>query len=81
MLSENAANQKRKKNTMAKTETKTPRAPRVPRELTALEKEAKQQFLDAKALGKILPAIDKLGLWGRDKLKQHILEPGSDTMS
>ena len=53
------------------TETKT-RKPRVPRTLTDLEIEAKQQFEDAKSLGKILPAIDLLGPWGRQKLAAHI---------
>ena len=53
------------------TETKT-RKPRVPRTLTDLELEAKQQLDDAKALAKIQPMINKLGPWGRQKLAAHI---------
>ena len=65
------------------TATATPRAPRKARVLTPLEIEVRQQFLDAKSLAKIIPAIDKLGPWGREKLTEHIkpVEAGSNTMS
>ena len=52
--------------------TKTTRKPRIPRELSDLEKEAKQQFEDAKALTKLLPAIEKLGPWGFGKLVEAV---------
>ena len=62
---------------MAKETNAAPAAPKVkktrtPRTLSGLEIEAKAQFDDAKALTKILSAIEKLGPWGFSKLSSAV---------
>lgn len=65
------------KNTTSETATTT-RKKRTPRALSDLEREAKQQLDDAKALGKILPVINKLGPWGMTKLQAHMAQPATN---
>ena len=60
-----------KKNEPTETTT-TPRKPRTPRVLTPLELEAKQQLEDAKSLAVIMPEIQNLGPWGREKLMESL---------
>ena len=61
------------------TETAT-RAKRTPRTLTPLEAAAKQQLVDARALAKITPLIDKLTPNGRKLLVDYLETPESQNV-
>ena len=63
---------KNKETTATETTTPKARKVRVPRTLSQMEIDAKQYYVDIKALTKLLPLIDSMGANGREKLLAHL---------